>query len=198
MAGKHILVEGERFEIYLRERDIQKRIKELAKRINRDYARKVPVALCILNGAFLFYADLLRHLTIDCETAFLPLSSYGSEKTSSGVVRMLGKLPKRFKGRDILVVEDVVDSGNTVEFIENALKNIKVRSYRIISLLYKNDTAKKSVTIRYIGFRIPNHFVIGYGLDHAQKKRNLRDIYRLSDRVAPPQQSHRNKRNNGK
>ena len=198
MANKEINVEGERFELYLDHATIQKRVKAIARKVSADYKDSTPIILCVLNGAFMFYSDLLKNLTIDCETAFLPLSSYGNAKTSTGVVKLLGKLPRNFKGRDILVVEDIVDSGTTIEFLVKALTGLKVRSFRIISLLYKNESVKSNVTIHYIGFQIPRHFVIGYGLDYAQKKRNLRDVYKLKAHKVEPPKSQRKKQSNGR
>lgn len=165
--------------LLLDEKRIQRRIKELAKEISRDYYGTVPVFLSVLNGAFIFTSDLLKNLTIDCEVEFLKLSSYGNNKTSSGKVKLITPIPRSIRNRDVIVVEDIIDSGNTVRFLQSGLKKYNLRSLSIISLLYKNHKAPKDVKIDYIGFKIPNHFVVGYGLDLMQKKRNLKNIYRL-------------------
>jgi hypoxanthine phosphoribosyltransferase len=165
--------------LLLDEKRIQRRIKELAKQISRDYEGTVPVFLSILNGAFIFTSDLVKQLTIDCEVEFLKLSSYGNDRTSSGQVKLITPIPRTIRNRDVIVVEDIIDSGNTVRFLQSGLKKYNLRSFSIISLLYKNQRAPKDVKIDYIGFKIPNHFVVGYGLDLMQKKRNLKNIYRL-------------------
>jgi hypoxanthine phosphoribosyltransferase len=180
MPRKRIAIGKDIFKVFITERKIQKRVKELARELNRDYRRKNPMMLCILNGAVFFYADLLRNLKIDCEMAFLSLSSYGDRKTSTGRVELRSPLPRILRGRDVIVVEDIVDSGITIDYLEKALKKLGVRSTRIVCLLYKFANTKPRKSLRYVGFRIPSDFVIGYGLDLAQKKRNLRDIYRMS------------------
>ena len=179
MPAKRVQVDNEVFEAVLSERQIQGRVKKLAREISRDYKGKNPIALCILNGAVFFYADLLRNLSIDCEVAFLSLSSYGSAKKSSGKVKLTSPLPRILRGRDVIVVEDIVDSGTTVEYLEKSLRKLGVKSASIVALLHKHEATKKSFKLDYVGFRIPNDYVIGYGLDVAQKKRALRDIYRL-------------------
>lgn len=166
-------------ELLYDDRRIQKRIKEIARQINRDYKGSVPVFLSILHGAFIFTADLLRDLSIDCEVEFVKVSSYGNHTHSSGNVKLVTPIPRIIKGRHVIIIEDIIDSGNTVVFLKKELKKYKPRSLRIISLLYKNERAPKRVKIDYIGFSIPNHFVIGYGLDFMQQKRNLKNIYRL-------------------
>jgi hypoxanthine phosphoribosyltransferase len=171
--------------LLLDERQIQRRIKALAKVIDRDYHGTVPVFLSILNGAFIFTSDLLKNLTIDCEVEFLKLSSYANSTTSSGKVELITPIPRSIRNRDVIVVEDIIDSGNTVRFLQKGLKRYNLRSLKIISLLYKNQKAPKDVKIDYIGFRIPNHFVVGYGLDLMQKKRHLKNIYRLIEENKP-------------
>jgi hypoxanthine phosphoribosyltransferase len=178
---RKITVNGDRFVLYLSEKKIKSRIKRLAKQLSRDYKGKVPIFIGILNGSFIFMADLIRHVTIDCEVDFLKLSSYGDAKISSGTVRLLKEVDCQVEGRDIIIVEDIVDSGLSVDFIRKLLMPQNPRSFKIISLLYKKDAQKISVSLDYIGFRIPNNFVIGYGLDYGQKMRNLRGIYRLKD-----------------
>jgi hypoxanthine phosphoribosyltransferase len=178
---KYVTVRNEKFVLFLSEKKIQARIRQLGRQINKDYASQVPIFIGILNGAFIFMADLIRHITIDCEIDFFKLSSYGDAKISSGNVTLLKELNCQVEGRDIIVVEDIVDTGLSVEFITKLIRQQNPRSLRIISLLYKKDAMKVDMPIDYVGFSIPNHFVIGYGLDYAQKLRNLRAIYRLDD-----------------
>jgi len=178
---KEITVNNDRFVLYLSEKKIQTRVKQLGRQINKEYKGRVPVFIGVLNGSFIFLADLIRHITIDCEMDFFKLSSYGEAKISSGSVKLLKELNCDITGRDVIIVEDIVDSGLSVDFILKLIREHNPRSFKVISLLYKKDALKVDVPIDYVGFQIPNHFVIGYGLDYAQKVRNLRGIYRLKD-----------------
>ncbi|HMD14600.1 MAG TPA: hypoxanthine phosphoribosyltransferase [Bacteroidota bacterium] len=178
---KYITVNNERFVLYLSEKKIHARVKQLGKQLNKDYKGRVPIFIGILNGSFIFMADLLRHITVDCEIDFLKLSSYGDAKISAGNVKLLKDLNCEVEGRDIIIVEDIVDSGLSADFIKRLVALHHPRSFKIISLLYKKEAIRIDVPIDYIGFNIPNVFVIGYGLDYAQKVRNLQAIYRLAD-----------------
>ena len=153
--------------------DLQRRIAELGVEISRDYEGRDLVMICVLRGAVLFLADLLRHLTIPCEIDFMAVSSYGSETDSSGVVRILKDLDSSIEGRHALIVEDIIDSGLTLQYL---LRNLKARnpaSLEACALLTKPERRRVELPIRYVGFEIPNRFVIGYGLDYAQRYRNL-------------------------
>lgn len=174
-----IIVNDEIFVPFLSEEAIQKRVKELAGQISSDYRDKIPIFIGILNGAFLFMSDLLKSIKVDCEIDFLKLSSYGDEKISSGKVELLKDLNCQVENRDIIVVEDIVDSGLSMKFIDDLIKVHNPRSLRIVSLLVKPKSIKYDVKIDYIGYNIENNFVIGYGLDYAQKFRNLRSIFIL-------------------
>lgn len=175
-----IIVNGDVFEPFITEEQIQTRVKEIAKKIDQDYKGKVPIFIGILNGSFIFFADLVREITVDCEVDFFKLSSYGDAKISSGQVRMLKELNCQVTGRDIIVVEDIVDSGLSIDFIKKIISRENPTSLRFVSLLFKNKVAKIDFPIDYVGFEIPADFVIGYGLDYAQKVRNLRSIYKLA------------------
>lgn len=165
----------------LTEEVIQNRIKELALKISQDYKGKIPIFIGVLNGAFIFLSDLIKNITIDCEIDFFKLSSYGDSKISSGNVRLLKELNCDVNGRDIIIVEDIVDSGLSIKYIEEIFSKHTPSSMRVCSLLMKPESLKFDVKIDYIGFNIPGKFVIGYGLDYAQKFRNLRSIYKLSE-----------------
>lgn len=180
MSKEIITSKGERFVIYLSEEEIQKRIAELGAIISSDYEGKLPVFIAVLNGSFLFYSDLIKHFKGDCEVDFVKLSSYGDEKISSGKVSVLKELNCEVNGRDLIIVEDIVDTGLSVKYLTEHIKENSPASIKIVSLLVKEEAIKYDVNIDYIGFKIPNKFVIGYGLDYAQKYRNLRDIYALS------------------
>lgn len=179
---KSIEVNGDRFVPMIGERRIRNKVKELARRISRDYRGTVPVFIGILNGSFIFFADLIREVTIDCEIDFFKLSSYGDAKISSGNVRLLKDLNCQVGGRDIIVVEDIVDSGLSMEYIRRLMERQNPRSLRVVTLLYKKEAVRHDVRLDYVGFVIPPDFVIGYGLDYAQRERNLRSIYRLASK----------------
>jgi hypoxanthine phosphoribosyltransferase len=152
---------------------LQRRIAELGAEISRDYAGKDLVMIGVLKGAVLFMADLMRQLEVPCEIDFMALSSYGSATDSSGVVRILKDLDSSIAGRDVLLVEDIVDSGLTLHYLLKNLRAREPRSLEVVALLTKPERRRIDLPIRYVGFDIPNRFAIGYGLDHAQKYRNL-------------------------
>jgi hypoxanthine phosphoribosyltransferase len=176
-----VTINGDRFDIYLTEDQILTRVRELAAQINRDYTGRTPIFIGILNGSFIFFSDLIREITVDCEIDFLKLSSYGDAKISSGRVTLLKDLNCEVEGRDIIIVEDIVDSGLSIEFIKKLVMRENPKSFKVVTLLLKKDVAKLSHSLDYVGFEIPPDFVIGYGLDYAQKVRNLRSIYRLAN-----------------
>jgi len=178
--AKGIRVNGDYFTVMISERRIRARVMELAQQISNDCRGSVPVFIGILNGSFIFFADLIREVTVDCEIDFLKLSSYGDAKISSGNVRLLKDLNCQVEGRDIVIVEDIIDSGLSMEYIRDLILRQNPRSFRIVTLLYKKDAVKTGLHVDYIGFSIPRDFVIGYGLDYAQRERNLRSIYRLT------------------
>jgi hypoxanthine phosphoribosyltransferase len=176
-----IKVNGDLFVVMISERRIKARVHQLARALNRDYRGKVPVFIGVLNGSFIFFADLIREITVDCEIDFMKLSSYGDAKISSGNVRMLKELNCPVEGRDIIIVEDIVDSGLSMEYIKSLILKQNPASFRIVTLLYKKDAVKTNLRLDYVGFEIPRDFVIGYGLDYAQRERNLKAIYRLRE-----------------
>ena len=162
---------------------IQARLDELAERINQDYAGKELLLVCILKGAVTVFADVLRRVTIPCEIDFMAVSSYGSSTKSSGVVRILKDLDHGIEGKDVLIVEDIVDSGMSMHYLLDTLKTRKPASVRLLTLLDKPDRRRVELQADYIGFTIPDEFVIGYGLDYAEKYRNLPDVCVLSPKV---------------
>jgi hypoxanthine phosphoribosyltransferase len=180
MARK-VRVNGDTFVTMIGERRIRARVKQLARKISTDYRGTVPVFIGVLNGSFIFFADLIREVTIECEVDFLKLSSYGDEKISSGKVKLLKDLNCQVEGRHIVIVEDVVDSGLSMEYIKSLITRENPASFRVVTLLYKKEAVKSTIAIDYAGFVIPKDFVIGYGLDYAQRMRNLKDIYKLKE-----------------
>ena len=160
-------------EILVSSEDLQRRIAELGDEISRDYEGRDLFMVGVLKGAVLFLADLMRSLTVPCEIDFMAVSSYGSETDSSGVVRILKDLDAPIEGRDVLLVEDIIDSGLTLHYLMKNLRARNPRSLEVCSLLTKPERRRVDLPIRYVGFEIPNRFAIGYGLDHAQRYRNL-------------------------
>jgi hypoxanthine phosphoribosyltransferase len=161
--------------------DLQRRIGELGAEISRDYDGRDLVMVGVLKGAVLFLADLMRHLTVPCEIDFMAVSSYGSETDSSGVVRILKDLDAPIEGRDVLIVEDIIDSGLTLHYLMKNLRARNPRTLEVCALLTKPERRRVDLPIRYVGFEIPNRFAIGYGLDHAQRYRNLAYVAALKD-----------------
>jgi hypoxanthine phosphoribosyltransferase len=164
--------------------DLQRRVEELAAEISRDYEGRDLVMIGILKGAVLFLGDLMRYATVPCEIDFMAVSSYGSETDSSGVVRILKDLDSSIEGRDVLIVEDIIDSGLTLQYLLRSLRARNPESLEVCSLLTKPDRRRVDLPIRYVGFEIPNKFVIGYGLDYAQRYRNLDYVAVLNDSEA--------------
>ncbi len=181
MTPSTITVRDEPFKLLYDPETIQARVSELGAQISRDYAGREPIFIGVLNGAFIFMADLMRAVTIDCEMDFLRLSSYGDRKISSGEVNLIKGINAHVKGRDVIVVEDIIDSGLSVRFMREMLLLEEPASLAVASLLLKPECAKIDFKIDYVAFEIPNLFVIGYGLDYAQKVRNLPALYILDD-----------------
>ena len=179
-SDKKLIIGNDEFIPLFTEEQIQTRVKELAEQISNEYKSRLPVFIGVLNGSFLFMSDLIRYLTINCEVDFFKLSSYEDEKISSGSVTLLKELNCEVNDREIIIVEDIVDSGLSIKYIEELFTVKKPSSMKVVSLLVKPESLKYDVKIDYIGFKIPDKFVIGYGLDYAQKYRNLRGIYVLN------------------
>ena len=160
--------------ILISEERLQARIAELGQQISADYAGQTPFIIAVLKGAYVFLADLCRHLTVPHQVHFMAISSYGGRSTqSSGVVRILMDLTESPEGQKVLVVEDIVDSGNTLDYILRNLRTRNPASIRVCTLLSKPSRREKPVPIDYVGFEIPDEFVIGYGLDFDELYRNL-------------------------
>jgi hypoxanthine phosphoribosyltransferase len=163
-------------EVVVSEDALTRRLVELGQEITRDYEGRAPLLIGVLKGAVMFMADLARHIDLPVELDFMAVSSYGSATKTSGVVRIVKDLDMDLAGRDVLVVEDIVDSGLTLNYL---LKNLATRqpaSLEVCALLLKEGQQKAEPPLRYVGFRIPNTFIVGYGLDVAERYRNLRDI----------------------
>ena len=165
------------------EEELDRRVSEIAAEINRDYAGKEPMLISVLRGSFVFMADLIRKIEVPCTVDFMAVSSYGSGTTSSGQVQITKDLSDDIEGKDIIVVEDILDSGNTLSYLLQLLQARKPASMKLCTLLDKPDRRVKEVHVDYTGFTIPDEFVVGYGLDYAEKYRNLPYIGILKPRV---------------
>jgi len=161
--------------------DLDRRVRELAAEISRDYADRDLVLIGVLKGAVFFLSDLMRHLAVPVEIDFMAVASYGSATKSSGVVRILKDLDAAIEGRDVLIVEDIVDSGLTLQYLLRNLAGRNPRSLEVCALLIKPERRKVDLRARYVGFEIPNRFAIGYGLDHGERFRNLPFVAALKD-----------------
>jgi hypoxanthine phosphoribosyltransferase len=167
-------------EILVEAEDLNRRVKELADQISVDYADKDLLLIGVLKGAVFFVSDLMRHLDIPVEVEFMAVASYGSATRSSGVVRILKDLDAAIEGRDVLIVEDIVDSGLTLQYLLRNLAGRNPRSLEVCALLIKPERREVDLHTRYVGFEIPDRFAIGYGLDHAERYRNLPYVAALS------------------
>ncbi|MFY9500479.1 MAG: hypoxanthine phosphoribosyltransferase [bacterium] len=170
-------------EILIDQEQLQQRIQELGAEISRDYQGKELHLICVLKGAVLFLADLARNLTVPVSFDFMAVSSYGASTETSGVVRILKDLEESIEGKDVLIVEDIIDSGLTLHYLYQNLHSRKPASLEICTLLDKPDRRRVDVPVKYCGFSIPDRFVVGYGLDFAEKYRNLPYIGVLKNEV---------------
>ncbi|AWZ49586.1 hypoxanthine phosphoribosyltransferase [Clostridiaceae bacterium 14S0207] len=170
-------------EILYSEEQLRGRIKELGEQISRDYKGKELLLVGILKGSVMFMSDLLKEITIPCQMDFMAVSSYGMSSTSSGIVRVLKDLDYEIKGKNVLVIEDIIDSGTTLKYLMKYLKSRNPESVEIACLLNKPDRRKVELDVRYLGYDVPDYFLVGYGLDYAEMYRNLPFIGILKERV---------------
>ena len=164
---------SEKIKVLLSEEEVEARIREVAARISRDYAGKEIHLICVLKGGVFFTCELAKRITVPVSLDFMSVSSYGDDTKSSGVVRIVKDLDQPLIGKDVLIVEDIIDSGRTLSYLMKVLQERKPASMRLCTLLDKPDRRVKMVDVDYTGFNIPDEFVVGYGLDYAQKYRNL-------------------------
>jgi hypoxanthine phosphoribosyltransferase len=176
--SSNIIVNNETFKPYLSAEEIQKQIQRVATEINRDYLNKKPLFIAILNGSFMFASDLFKNITIEAEICFIKLASYKGTKSTGNVITSIG-LDEPLKDRHVIVVEDIVDTGNTLNKFLPQLFNQQPASLKIASLLHKPDALVHDLKIDYLGFSVPNIFLLGYGLDFDGLGRNTSDIYQI-------------------
>ena len=173
-----VKVHDKQFEVYLSEAVILKRVKALADQISNDYAGKKPLFIAILNGSFMFASDLFKQLHIEAELCFIKLASYKGMKSSGNVVTSIGLEDDLF-GKEVIIVEDIVDTGKTLHHFLPKLMHQQPKSLKIATLLHKSEATTYPLTLDYVGFDIPNKFVVGYGLDYDGLGRNLKEIYQV-------------------
>lgn len=176
---ERVTIHDKNFKLFIAHDKIMESIELIAERINQDYSsKKPPLILSVLSGAFMFTSDLLKRLNFNCEIGFVKLSSYSGTSTTGEVKESLA-FTKSVEGRDVIVIEDIVDTGITIEVLYNMLKERGATSIKICTLLLKPEAYTKSIPIDYVAIRIPNDFIVGYGLDYDEHGRNLKDIYVL-------------------
>lgn len=167
-----------KFQPYISALEIDKSVDEIAKKIDNDYEGKTPLFICVLNGSFIFASDLLKKVSVPCNIEFVRLKSYEGTSSTEKVREVLG-LNCDIKGRDIIIIEDIVDTGHTLAHFFDYLKSFEPRSVKLTSLIFKKEAFKKDFKIDYLGFEIENKFIVGYGLDYNEYGRNLDAIYQL-------------------
>jgi hypoxanthine phosphoribosyltransferase len=172
-------------EILIGEETLAARVADLGAEVSADYQGRDLLLIGVLKGAVFFMADLMRHLTVPCEVDFMAISSYGDATDSSGIVRILKDLDISIEGRDVLVVEDIIDSGLTLSYLMRNLESREPASLEVCALLTKPSRREIDVPVRYVGFEIPNKFVVGYGLDFGERYRNLPYVGVLSEHLLP-------------
>ncbi len=175
-----ITIKDKTFAVNISSDTIQNRIAELALQIDADYKDKVPVFICVLSGAFLFAADLIKRVSIDCEVSFIRVSSYSGTQ-STGVVKSVVGIATELKNRHVVILEDIVDTGDTAVYLMDEIKKHSPADVRFASLLLKPKALRHPVKVDYLGFEVPNDFLVGYGLDYDGLGRNYADIYKLSE-----------------
>ena len=161
--------------------EIHEKVRELGRKIGEDYKGKSPVMICILKGACIFFSDLIREIPLPLTTDFMAISSYGSATKTSGVVRILKDLDKDILGKDVIIVEDIIDSGNTIEALTKIVKDEGAASVKVCTMLFKPACYKKNIKIDYSALSIPDNFIVGFGLDYNELGRNYMDIYVLDE-----------------
>lgn len=174
-----VTLKDKQFKPYISSDKILEAVKQVAEKINSDLAGESPVFLAVLNGSFMFASDLMKEINLNCEISFVKLASYHGT-TSSGIITELIGLNQDLTERTVVILEDIVDTGNTVEKLAEILNNKKVKSFKIASAFFKPTAYTKNIKVDYVGLEIPNDFVVGYGLDYDGLGRNLKDVYVLA------------------
>ena len=177
---KLIQLHDKKFEVFIAAEEIDFAIENMAKQIDADFSDDIPVFIGVLNGSFMVTADLLKKYKGLCEVSFVKMASYDGMATTTEVKQLIG-LNQNLEGRSVIIVEDIVDTGNTIEELKAILKEHKVKHFKIATLFLKPEAYTKDIKLDYVGIRIPNKFIVGYGLDYDGLGRNLKDVYQLSE-----------------
>ena len=175
-----IQLHDKKFEVFIAAEEIDFAIENMAKQIDADFSDDIPVFIGVLNGSFMVTADLLKKYNGLCEVSFVKMASYEGMATTTEVKQLIG-LNQNLEGRSVIIVEDIVDTGNTIEELKAILKEHKVKHFKIATLFLKPEAYTKDIKLDYVGIRIPNKFIVGYGLDYDGLGRNLKDVYQLSE-----------------
>ena len=175
-----IQLHDKKFEVFIAAEEIDFAIENMAKQIDADFSDDIPVFIGVLNGSFMVTADLLKKYNGLCEVSFVKMASYDGMATTTEVKQLIG-LNQNLEGRSVIIVEDIVDTGNTIEELKAILKEHKVKHFKIATLFLKPEAYTKDIKLDYVGIRIPNKFIVGYGLDYDGLGRNLKDVYQLSE-----------------
>ena len=176
---KVITIHRKKFRKIIASEKIQKTISDIAKKVNNDFKGKKPIFISVLNGSFMFTSDLLKKIKVECEVSFFKVTSYKGTKSSGKVNELIG-VNENLKGRTVIILEDIIDSGNTVEGIIAKLQKHKPAAIKIVTLFFKPGAYTRKFKIDYVGMKIPNDFIVGYGLDYDGLGRNLEDVYTLT------------------
>lgn len=174
-----VTLKDKQFKPYISQRKIAEAVESIAKSINTDLENEFPVFLVVLNGSFMFAADLLKEVTIPCEISFIKVASYFGTTSKGNVTELIG-LTEDITGRTVVIIEDIVDTGITLDRLMNVLSRKNVKQIKVAAALFKPDSYKKEIKVDYVGMEIPNDFVVGYGLDYDGLGRNLKEIYVLA------------------
>ena len=175
-----IQLHDKKFEVFISGEEINFAIENMVKQIEDDFCDEVPVFIGVLNGSFMVVADLLKKYKHNCEVSFVKMASYEGTQTTNEVKQLIG-VNQNLEGRSVIIVEDIVDTGNTIEELKVILKQHNVKHFKIATLFLKPEAYKKDIKLDYVGIRIPNRFIVGYGLDYDGLGRNLKDVYQLSE-----------------
>ncbi len=175
-----VQIKDKQFEVYLSESQINNRVEELARQLNEAYAEKEPLFIAILNGSFMFAADLMKKVSVACHISFIRVSSYEATHSTGKVMQLIG-LQEDIANRHVVIVEDIVDTALTMSHLVEQLQQLRPASLQIVTLLCKREAMQRQIDLKYVGFDIPNAFVVGYGLDYDGLGRNLPDLYVLKE-----------------
>ncbi len=175
-------VKDKKFELYISSQKIKKKVKELAQQINKDYKGRHLLFISILNGSYVFTADLLREIDLSCEVSFIKIASYSKMENTGNLQELIGLNENIFQ-RDVILVEDIMDSGKTMENLLEKMDSLGPNSVEVATLLMKPEALETGLPIKYIGFEIPQEFVVGYGLDYDGAGRNFKDIYQIKEKL---------------